>query len=168
MAIFHFNYFSFFNRSKHPCFITSISFVGRNLQLLQLPSKECARSTWDNYDIQRLCSLGSTNKMDITRQRFLTLIGFIKLWWEVEVIKKTENSFENYDNHKGIIISLTSNLIDALPAGCSCSFSSIIPLFILGGTRGEKPENNVKQGYITLQYIHTYIYAFFSKLSFIS
>ena len=60
---------------------------------------------------------------------------------------KTENSFENYDNHKGIIISLTTNLIAALPAGCS--FSSMIPLFILGGTRGEKPENNVKQGYMT-------------------
>ena len=70
-------------------------------------------------------------------------------------LKKTENSFENYDNHKGIIISLTTNLIAASPAGCSCSFSSIIPLFILGGTRGEKPENNVKQGYFTLHYIHT-------------
>ena len=37
----------------------------------------------------------------------------------------------------------------SVPAGGSCSFSSIIALFILGGTRGEKPENNVKQEMLT-------------------
>ena len=71
--------------------------MGRNLQLIQLPSKECARSTWDNYGIQRLCSLGSTNKMDITRQIFLKMIGFIKLLLEVEAIKTDSvQSSSNY------------------------------------------------------------------------
>ena len=57
------------------------------------------------------------------------------------------------DNHDDIIISLTTNKIAAfhgtVPAGCSCSFSLIIPLFILGGRRREKPENNVKQEVLT-------------------
>ena len=42
----------------------------------------------------RLGFLGSTNKMDITGQIFLKLIGFVKPCLEVKAIKKNKNSFE--------------------------------------------------------------------------
>ena len=89
--------------------------------------------------------------MDITSQRCLKLIGFIKLYLEVKAITKIEKIIWN-DNHKGIVISLTTNFNAAfhgtVPAGCSCS----IPLeydIILGGGPGEKPKNNVKQEVLT-------------------
>ena len=171
--IWPFSTFSFFNRSRCPCFITSLSFhftflgqchfllshflLGRNLQ--QLTTKECActfcirqlKQTNTSFSM-RLCLLGSTNKMGITSWRSLKFIGFIKPCLEVKAISKMEKFIWN-DNHKGIIIFLTTNLIAAfhgtVPAGCSCSFSSIIPLFILGGMCGEKPGKNVKQEVLT-------------------
>ena len=98
------------------------------------------------------CLLGTTNKMDITSQRFLKLIGFIKLCLEVKAIKKKEKFIWN-DNHKGIIISLTTNFIAAfhgtVPDGCSWSFPSTNPLFILRAKHLEKPKNNVKQEVLT-------------------
>lgn len=43
-----------------------------------------------------------------------------------------------------------------VPAGCSLSLFSIIPLFSLGGTRGEWPKDNVKQNVLLCKWKRTF------------
>ena len=87
--------------------------------------------------------------MDITSQRFLKLSDCL----EVKTIKKMEK-FIWHDNHKGIIISLTTNFIAAfhrlyLLVAHVHSPQLILFSFWVENVYVEKPKNNVKQEVLT-------------------
>ena len=81
------------------------------------------------------------------------MIGFTKLCLEVKSIKKMEK-FISKDNHKGIIISLTTNFIAAfhrlyLLVAHAHSLQLILFSFWEENIYAEKPKNNVKQEVLT-------------------